>query len=166
MKIIKPPSYDKTRNRYQTIDIFLAGGISNCSDWQEIVTQRALDKFQNKDFILINPRKDNFDVSNPSESENQIMWEHHWLELSDAIFFWFPKETLCPITLFELGCYADRSSYKDLIIGCDPEYKRLTDVQTQTKLRRPGQPVFIGFDKFLEQVDLYLERLNDEDRFQ
>jgi hypothetical protein len=54
---------------------------------------------------LINPRRLDFDVENPDMEYEQIVWEHQNLEASDMISFWFPKETLCPITLFELGKY-------------------------------------------------------------
>jgi len=130
--------------------IFLAGGISNCPNWQEEATDFIQKNFGYKDFVLVNPRRDDFNMADPSMSIAQIHWEHKMLELADAVFFWFPKDTLCPITLYELGVYTNVK--KDLIIGCDPEYKRRIDVIEQTSLRRPEITVQPCFDCFLSKI--------------
>ena len=57
------------------------------------------------------------------------------MRLASAIAFWFPPETLCPITLFELGAWS--MTNKLLFIGVDPRYQRFLDVKIQTKLARP-----------------------------
>lgn len=100
--------------------IFLAGGISNCPNWQEIAIAELKGLVHG---LVINPRRDDFDTTNPAESMFQIHWEHKALEMSDILMFWFPHDTLCPITLFELGKYL--GSDKKIIIGADPEYARL-----------------------------------------
>jgi hypothetical protein len=52
--------------------------------------------------------------------------------------FYFAQETLCPITLFELGAALERNIYvtikQDIIVYCEPEYSRKFDVELQTKL--------------------------------
>ncbi|MGE3809463.1 MAG: hypothetical protein AB7K24_32770 [Gemmataceae bacterium] len=53
---------------------------------------------------------------------------------ADAIMFWFPCETLCPITLFELGKWV--ATDKKLFIGHHPEYQRKNDIRIQVGLVR------------------------------
>lgn len=129
IKVITAPEQPNKR-----VKIFLAGGISNCSDWQQEAINYLSVMFQriDLDIVLINPRRYDFDVSKQEMSEEQITWEHKMLEESDYILFWFPKETLCPITLFELGKYC--RSNKKLFVGCDPEYQRSFDVKYQLGL--------------------------------
>lgn len=86
--------------RKQTHKTTIAGGISGCGDWQ--VKIKELIHSKANDLILINPRRANFDVTNPSMTEEQIIWEHNHLSKSTAVLFYFPSETLCPITLYEL----------------------------------------------------------------
>ena len=115
--------------------LFLAGGISNCPDWQSELTTML----ENTDWLIINPRRADFDITNPNMTEEQILWEHRHLRLASAIAFWFPPETLCPITLYELGTWS--TSHKPLFIGVDPKYQRRLDVQIQTRLVRPEVPI-------------------------
>lgn len=112
--------------------VFLAGGISNCPDWQTEVIDELSDIMY---LTLLNPRREAFDLRVESESAKQIEWEHYMLNHAGIVSFWFPKETLCPITLLELGKMM--MTDKKLIVGCDPEYKRRFDVEKQLQLERP-----------------------------
>lgn len=112
--------------------IFLAGGITGCPDWQK----KLVDKIKDLDIIIYNPRRANFDISDPNASKIQIEWEHEMLKKSDVISFWFCKGEIQPITLYELGAHTKTS--KPLIIGMDKGYERRSDVEIQTKLERPG----------------------------
>ncbi len=49
-------------------------------------------------------------------------WEHDHLRRAKAIMFWFPSETLCPITLYELGAWTilARQTGTKLFVGADP----------------------------------------------
>lgn len=73
------------------------------------------------------------------EGARQIRWEFEHLSRADAILFWFSFETLQPIVLFELGCWA--SSAKPLAMGAHPGYPRRFDVVQQLGLIRPGLAV-------------------------
>jgi hypothetical protein len=115
--------------------LFLAGGISNCPDWQSQLTAML----EGTSWLVINPRRADFDITNPSMTEQQILWEHRHLRLASAIAFWFPPQTLCPITLYELGTWS--MSSKPLFIGVDPNYQRRLDVIIQTRLVRPEVPI-------------------------
>jgi hypothetical protein len=111
--------------------IFLAGGITGCPDWQK----KVVEKIKDLDIVIYNPRRADFDVSDPNDSKVQIEWEHEMLKKADVISFWFCKETIQPITLYELGAHTVTS--KPLIIGMDKGYERREDVEIQTKLERP-----------------------------
>ena len=55
------------RNGYNEKSIFLAGGISNCPDWQLTAsTILGLNMSIYENLVLINPRRKSFDVSDPS----------------------------------------------------------------------------------------------------
>ena len=129
--------------------LFLAGGISECWNWQkEFVSE--LDKLKSN-LTILNPRRANFEMSAETEWL-QIKWEHIHLLRADAILFWFPSETLCPITLYELGAWNCRP--KRLFIGCHPDYKRLRDVQIQVQLEphRIKQKIHTSFCDLIDEV--------------
>lgn len=139
------------------LSVFLAGGITNCPDWQsEVVSLLA-----ETDLILLNPRRKEW-VMEPEIEEAQIVWEHHHLLRADSILFWFPKETVCPIALYELGAWTFRP--KKLFIGCDPEYVRVRDVEIQTRLERPSQQVMRSLGELVSQI-LEWEKSRKANRF-
>ena len=121
----KEISFDSRRNYY-------------CPDWQK----GFVNELKDTNLILLNPRRDYFDLNDVKMSISQIKWEYVYLEKADAVSFWFPKETLCPITLYELGKMSALN--KKIFVGIDPNYKRLTDIVIQTGLIRPE--VNIKFD--------------------
>lgn len=130
MRLIQcPEEYVPQRN--ETV-VFLAGGITGCEDWQTTIIYYLKDT---DNLTLLNPRRVNFDVTNPNMSSEQIEWEFRHLHIADAALFWFPSATLCPITLYELGSWSALT--KPLFIGTDPKYGRRFDVMKQTTLRRP-----------------------------
>ena len=133
----------------EDFSLFLGGGISNCSPWQDYVVQQLADT----DIVVLNPRRKNFPMDDPQESEKQIQWEFDHLELADSILFWFCAETLCPITLFEYGKWI--TSDKRLFVGCDPAYARLSDVKIQTQLESPWQHVHTCLDDLIAEVKSY-----------
>lgn len=135
-QIIKAPNTEIILNR---TSIFLAGGISNCPDWQEEIMYDL--KYKCNNLTIINPRRNNFDGTDIKNSEYQIKWEDQYLKLSKLVLFWFPEETLCPITLFELGkCLATRRYIElpQILIGIHPNYKRKIDVEIQSRLYIPS----------------------------
>ena len=132
MKLITcPTSY--TRETLSDIIVFLGGGISNCPNWQ--LDMIDLLTCADDSLVLVNPRRDSFDITDETASDFQIKWEFKHLSASDAILFWFPCETLCPITLYELGAAAHRGN--PIFVGCHPDYARRFDVATQLSLVRP-----------------------------
>ena len=111
--------------------LFLAGGITNCPEWQDEAIQLLADSR----WLLLNPRRKNFPIDDPNASHQQIEWEHRHLRLAYAILFWFPQETLCPIVLYELGAWS--MTLKPIFVGMHPKYQRRQDVKIQTALVRP-----------------------------
>lgn len=119
-----------TRNVDTISSLFVAGGISNCPDWQSTFAEKIQENYP-KNLLVYNPRRNVFDVSNPTAAAAQIKWEYVALHYSKMVAFWFPKETLCPITLFELGSILYRS--KKVFVGCHPDYARKMDIVEQLK---------------------------------
>lgn len=115
--------------------LFLAGGITGCPDWQSEIVEIMQHKSELEDFCVFNPRRVNFPIDDSSAARKQIEWEHDQLRLVSTILFWFPRETLCPITLYELGAWS--MTDKRMVVGVHPNYKRRQDVEIQTRLARP-----------------------------
>jgi hypothetical protein len=126
--------------------IFCAGGITGCPDWQAVMMK----DLAGTDLVVFNPRRPDFDVKDPNASLIQIRWEHDHLREADAILFWFPHETLCPIVLYELGAWS--MTDKKIFVGVDPGYKRLQDVIIQTELARPEVVVVSSLGALADQV--------------
>lgn len=125
--------------------IFMAGGISNCENWRA----ELVELLRHTGVTLYNPRRENFDMSDPSAAYEQIKWEYTRMKVSDEILFWFPCETLCPITLYELG----RHSYeKKIYVGMHPAYQRRQDVEIQMSLARPSLRIVYNLQDLANQI--------------
>ena len=132
--------------------IFLAGGISGCPDWQK----ELIEKIKDLDVILYNPRRKNFPIKDPSATQEQVKWEFDSFRKSSMISFWFCKETMCPIVLYELGAWS--MTPIPIVIGIEPGYERKQDVEIQTKLVRPDIKVVNS----LEALSIEIALLNNE----
>ena len=126
--------------------LFLAGGISGCADWQSVVAAALADL----PVAILNPRRRHFPMADRSAAEQQIVWEHRHLRLASAIAFWFPPDTLCPITLFELGAWSMTS--KPSFVGTHIDYQRRQDVVVQMQLARPEVPVTDSLEELQRQI--------------
>lgn len=140
-----PANWDGVGN-----SLFLGGGISSCPLWQP----QMVDLLAGTELVLINPRREHFDMNDPNATTFQIEWEFDHLSGSrkaSARLFWFPSATLCPITLLELGKFMERSD--PLFVGVDPEYKRKVDVEVQLRLARPQDcPVYYSLEALADAV--------------
>ena len=129
MKVIKSP-HPITSNP-STIGchhIFLAGSIEMgaAENWQT----RLADELINKDVVLYNPRRDEWDSSWEQKQSNpqfnhQVNWEMDWLDTCDIIFMYFSPETKSPISLLELGLHADSGK---MIVCCPDGFGRKGNV--------------------------------------
>lgn len=153
MRLITCPEVFERKTTQETA-IFLAGGISGCANWQKEFIARFKDLDDN--FILINPRRDSFDITNPDESTFQIEWEFKHLHaiMPEAVVFWFPHETLCPITLYELGMQMGDHSWSqpDVFIGCHPGYARKFDVEKQVSLVKSYVNIHSNFEDLVSEI--------------
>ena len=144
MRVVQCPAEADPRDFERSV--FLAGGISSCPDWHA----QMLELLRDTDWLVLNPRREDFDSSDAGMAQAQIVWEYRHLRLAGAIAFWFPPQTLCPITLYELGAWS--MTDKPLFVGVDPQYKRRADVIIQTQLARPGVRVADSLEGLAEQL--------------
>jgi hypothetical protein len=152
MKIITAPE-PFNKDELELPSLFLAGGITNCKPWQNEV----LAKLTNFKGTVFNPRREVY-PDDPKTGTEQIEWEFNALQCATIISFWFCADTLCPITLFELGVHLTRSRfsiYPFVLIGIEPNYARDFDVRTQAKLIKSDMQFYTSLDALTE----YLKKL-------
>ena len=142
MKIITAPILEAVPSP----SLFLAGGISGCGDWQGAMIGLPAETR----LTLLNPRRDDFDTTGPSATREQIEWEYRYLREATAVQFWFPHETLCPITLFELGGALKRTA--PVFVGCHAGYARREDVRVRLGLARPAAQVTDSLSALAAQI--------------
>ena len=125
MKVITAPEELKLNNSYS---IFLAGSIEGdtAKKWQDIVIEDLV----TYEGILVNPRRDSWDASWKQDIENpifkeQVSWELAALEQATLIIMYFDKNTKSPITLLELGLFAQSGK---LLVCCPDGFWRKGNV--------------------------------------
>lgn len=125
MKVIKPPS-KTVSSRYS---VFLAGSIEmgKAEDWQSKVEKACTDYPIN----IFNPRRTDWDNSwkqsmSDKNFAGQVEWEHKHLDDADYIFLYFDPETKSPISMMELGLFAERGN---LIVVCPDGFWRKGNVE-------------------------------------
>lgn len=151
---LQAPNHFPPKDR--AFKVFLAGGITGCPDWQAEVIKDFKERCQcSRDLILLNPRRANFPINDPDASFVQIEWEHDALADADAILFWFPCETMCPIVLFELGAWSKQHN-KKIFVGVHPNYQRRQDVEIQMALERPSLVVKYDLRQLANDVVTYV----------
>lgn len=128
--------------------LFLAGGITGCPDWQK----EMVDSLRDLPLVIFNPRRARF-IPHEDTVREQVTWEHIHLYKATALLFWFPEETLCPITLYELGAWC--MTKKKIFLGVHPNYQRLQDIQLQTALARPDISIVHTPQELQENISLW-----------
>lgn len=136
-QIITAPSTEQAL--YKTV--FLAGGITNCKDWQKEV----IEELESENISIYNPRQEHFDITDKSASWKQITWEFERLEQMDIFSMYFCEGVSDqPICMYELGRNILRMQNRfpcdwenRIIISVENGYKRLEDVVIQTNLCAP-----------------------------
>lgn len=154
--ITAPEPINNTLTSLDTPAIFIAGGITGCTDWQS-----TLIPLINSDRVtLYNPRRpDDATWQWTSEgSTTQIHWEQDAIDISDAVSFWFDWNAsaqippLQPIAMFELGRMIEQIDTK-LFIGSHPNYPRHFDVVTQLARLRPDITIVGSIDDLAAQIN-------------
>ena len=140
MKVIT--AVDHYEKQPGDIFVFLAGGITNCWDWQkEIIHQ--LEQYEDTDHLVVfTPRRENFPIHDPNASQEQIEWEFKYLEQMDIFSMYFcNSDSDQPICMYELGRnivkiqnrFPGDWAYR-IIISVEEGYRRAKDVEIQTRL--------------------------------
>lgn len=133
-QIITAPNIELPRFK----SVFLAGGITNCKEWQKEVIEEL--KFEEISFF--NPRQEHFDVSDKNASYKQILWEFERLEKMDIFSMYYCNDNSDqPICMYELGRNIVRMQNrfpsdweKRIVISVEDGYRRKADVLIQTEL--------------------------------
>jgi nucleoside 2-deoxyribosyltransferase len=122
--IINPPHPIDVPGR----KIFLAGSIEMgvAERWQEKAEKLLADT----DWVILNPRRNEWDASWLQEKENpqfneQVTWELDAQEAADVIVMYFDPATKSPISLFELGMFAKTGK---MIVICPKGFWRKGNV--------------------------------------
>ena len=129
----------------KSIKIFLAGGIQKCPMWQDRVIKNltTVDMESDIDVYLMNPRRPNFPIHDPSAADEQIKWEFEMLEKCDIFSMYFANtlESDQPICFYELGRYIERIKKRfpldwndRIVVTCEKGFRRWKDVDVQTSL--------------------------------
>jgi hypothetical protein len=114
-KIYKAPEEIPLQNDVKTI--FLAGSIEmdKAVNWQKHCEELLED-----DYVIFNPRRNEWDSSWSQTIENnnfteQVNWELNALEKADIIIMYFANNTMSPISLLEFGLYAQSNKMKVVV---------------------------------------------------
>lgn len=150
MKVLQSPQDLRIAYEFDGPIVFLAGGISGCENWQDYIINKLQIQDKEQNYLLINPRRQGDLAPNGEMAEAQIIWEAEAMTLVDTMAFWFPKETLCPITLFEYGLSIGRK--QDIILGVHLEYQRRFDLEIQTQHYRPRIKPVYSLDDFAQRI--------------
>jgi len=131
MDVITAP--EKIPGNVSRPTVFLAGGITNCPNWQ----REIIEMLKDVQGTILNPRRENFPVGDPNSAVEQITWEFNAIEMCDIFSIWFcagPSDQ--PICMYELGRnLLKREDCPDqVLIGIEPGYKREMDVRIQADL--------------------------------
>ena len=145
MKVITAP--EKYIEKPGDVRCFLAGGISNCPEWQQeaikYLREFDVDKnHPNNELIIFNPRRESFPINNPDVTEEQIAWEFEALNNCGIFSMYFCNaDSDQPICMYELGRYLLHtmnrywhSWEKRIVISVEDGYRRQADVKTQVRL--------------------------------
>lgn len=124
------------------IDLFLAGGISGCWNWQKPMAalishflERATPTtwlIDNPPFVIASPRREAGLAMDGNGAVAQIEWEHKALASSYTKSYYFTRDTVQPIVLLELGKHL--ANPINMFIAIENGYQRKTDVLVQSDL--------------------------------
>ncbi len=155
--IFYPPA-NLTSRDFTKPTIFLAGSIEmgKAENWQLSFAE----KFDSIGFEVFNPRRSDWNPDWIQSFENphfyqQVDWELNALEKSDYILMRFTKGTMSPISLLELGLYANT---KKLVVICDDEFWRKGNVDMVCK--RWNIPQFNNLESVVTYISKDIELPN------
>jgi hypothetical protein len=149
MREIKPP-HPIHNEPNGNISIFLAGSIEMgaAKEWQA----EFVDAFKGHPVTFYNPRRESWDSSWDQsilapQFYQQVNWEMNALESADVIVMYFDPNTKSPISLLELGLYADS---KKIFVCCPAGFWRKGNVDIVCD--RYGIPSFDNLQNMAEHI--------------
>jgi calcineurin-like phosphoesterase family protein len=166
MKFLTPPNEYKGKKN-ENIIIFLAGPIQGAADWQKDI-YKDLSKYEN--ILIVSPRREtppkNFDYT------EQVEFETKYLELSDIIVFWVPKQANEKIdrvygqtTRIEMGEWFCKSNNKKIIVGIDDSFpskrylKYKLENQYNSKVLNTYESVLNNLKKEIDKIQNELPKI-------
>lgn len=158
MKVITAPAiYTPKENE---IKCFLAGGITQCENWQEEVIELLSAESNLDNLVVYNPRRKNFDVFDSAKAQEQIVWEFMQLEKMDIFSMYFCNSpSVQPICWYELGRNLVRMQQRfpndwrtRIGITIESDYSREFDVRMQSLLATDGGICFAVDPKGCAQI--------------
>jgi hypothetical protein len=150
IEVYTPPTYYIPKNKsYPTI--FLAGSIEmgNAEDWQKRVIDYCRAKAPFDALTFYNPRRADWDSSwvqslNSPNFYEQVSWELDMLIASDIVYMYFDPSTQSPISLLELGMFANSGK---MVVCCPDGFYRKGNVDVVCQ--KFNIPLFTDFDASL-----------------
>ena len=159
MKIVTAPEkYSLCKSNLiqdRPIGVFLAGGITDCQNWQRITIEKLSEEFSDwhhKHAVILNPRREEFPINDPYAAREQITWEFKALEQCHIYSMYLcTSRSVQPICMYELGrnlCrmehkYRTKDDYRyeysgnwktACIVSVEDGYSRAEDVRIQCEL--------------------------------
>jgi hypothetical protein len=158
--IIKSPHNISIRD-FNKNTIFLGGSIEMglAENWQEEI-ENAFSR--SGKWVVFNPRRDDWDsswvqdFSNPQFSQ-QVNWELDALEKADSVLIYFDPATRSPISLLELGLFAQSGK---LTVICPHGFWRKGNVDIVCN--RYNVRMFETIEDFMSAHFPNINRLKDE----
>jgi len=107
----------------------------------------------------LNPLREDWDSSWKQEIKNkqffeQVDWEHTALKDCDIIAMHFEEESKAPITLMELGLFANTGK---AVIDCPKKYWRRGNVEYVAY--KYNIPLFDSTDDFIKEIKKHIKRI-------
>lgn len=173
-KEIQPSRKVSTKLADGKIKVFLGGTIDMgyAERWQT----RFIEALEDKDVIIYNPRRDDWDASWTAGSpglRQQIEWELEAITESDLIVMNFVAGSQSPISLLELGFmagtafgarhssknkyYYGYSPVKPVLVHCPDGFWKKTNVNLTA--RRFGLRVMLNEDKLIEGIKQTIDQI-------
>ena len=136
-EVFTPPNKITISENRLITKVFLAGTIDmgNSENWQEKFINKLKEQSTKglfaKSYHIYNPRRTDWDASYAQTFENphffqQVTWELDAMEKADYIVMNFLPDSKSPITLLELGLFAESGK---LFVICPDEFYRSGNVQ-------------------------------------
>ena len=127
--------------------VFLAGTIDmgTAEDWQ--AEAAGLFRAKEGNFLLYNPRQEEWHPDWEGEMDYQVNWELEHLEKADYILMNFLPGSLSPISLLEMGLHAKDGK---LLVICTPGYARYENVRITCA--RYSIPLFSSIEEAIATI--------------